>query len=221
MNIPYVPDSMHAGKKLKRRLEDLERRAGSQSPPPEKQSSQGTPRNQRNEDNTRKKRASRNGVSPPGAPSRPAPMTTSSFSPQEDPPNMFARQHTRQLSASPPPAFTYSFPASEPPPTQPQYPQHAPFHSLPYPEYPNHAFYLPPLPTARPGLGSFDPTPAKPDPNFPDEDLTGQFSMDYSNASTAGEVSASHVGTSSNPLLNVKWPPRPNFQPLSPPVALH
>ena len=217
---PAISNIPRSGKKLKRRLEDLERRAGSTSPPPEQQNAQIPARNQRSEDNGRKKRTSRQDMSPPGMPSLPSHPTGPPFT-RDDPSGMFARQHTRQHSTSPPPAFTYSFPASEPPSNPPHYPQHAPFQSVPYPEYSSQPFYLPPLPTARPHMGPLDPTPPpKPEPSFPEDDLPGHFNMNYSGLGAGVDVAASQAGPGAD-AYHVKWSPSPAFQPLSPPLALH
>ena len=222
MGVPRLgADPTSAGKKLKRRLEDLERRAGSTSPPPEQQTSQMHPRALKSEDNVRKKRTSRHGLSPPGIPSRPAPNGVSAFAHRDDSSSMFARQHTRQLSTSPPPAFTYSFPPSDPPSAPAQYSQQPPFTAHPYPEYSHQTYYLPPLSSSRPNLGPPDATAPRQESNFPEDDLTGHFHMTYSSAGTGAEAGPSRVGTSSDPLMHVKWPPGPNFQPLSPPVGFN
>lgn len=170
------------GKKLKRRLEDLERRAASSSASPEQQPAEILPSQQRG-DESKKRRASKPGVNSPRQNRSPVPPTTPSFPQRDDQSNMFARQYTRQLSASPPPAFTYSsFPASEPPqPVHAPYPQHAPYHTLPapYPDFPPQSVYLPPLPMTRPGYGSYENGPSKPE-HYGDDEMINHFNMSYS-----------------------------------------
>ena len=213
--------SLRAGKKLKRRLEDLERRAGSTSPSPEQSNSLPHSRAPKNEDGVRKKRTSRHGLSPPGIPSRPAPNDVPAFAHRDDSTGMFARQHTRQLSTSPPPAFTYSFPPSDPPSTQSQYSHQAPFAAHPYPEYSNQTYYLPPLSSSRTNLGPLDPTAPRHESTFPEEDLTGHFNVTYSSAGSGVDAGASRVVTSSEPLMHVKWPPGSSFLSPSSPVGLN
>ena len=193
------------GKKLKRRLEDLERRAGSSSASPEQQHAEIFPsQNPRGSDPTKKRRASKPGVNPPRASRSPVAPPTPSFSVREDQSSMFSRQYTRQLSASPPPAFTYSqFPVTEPPPIQAPYPQHAPFHTLPapYPDFQSQPLYLPPLPMTRPNGNSYDGAPVKPESNFNDDEMISHFNMSYSSISGI-EVPTTQSYADSNAYVN-------------------
>ncbi|MCJ1259220.1 hypothetical protein MMC24_007056 [Lignoscripta atroalba] len=174
-------------KKLKRRLEDLERRAGSSSASPELSHAELVPihqSRQRDEDPTRTRRSKNE---PP-----PAPVQSNSHRSQrtqtssmgDDQTGMFSRQYTRQLSASPPPAFTYTYPAPEPPAIHTPYPQHAPFHSLPAPylDYPGQSLYLPPPPVTLPSMTSYDSGSTKTESPFND-DMLSQFNMGYASMS--------------------------------------
>ena len=167
------------GKKLKRRLEDLERRAGSSSASPEQPHAVLVPvsqSRQRDSVPAKKKKSKSEATSPNQyrSPNVPSPQVSSIKS---DPSGMFARQHTRQLSTSPPPSFTYSYPMPEPPPLHAPYPQHSSFHSLPapYPDYQNQSVYLPPLPS----MSSYDSCSTKTDGSFNEDEMMSQFSMSY------------------------------------------
>ncbi|MCJ1304979.1 hypothetical protein MMC08_007792 [Hypocenomyce scalaris] len=165
---------LEIGKKLKRRLEDLERRAGSSSASPEQSHSELVPQYQDREQDRdyQSKQRSRDQRESPVSPSTQYHSERST---------MFSRQHTRQMSASPPPALTYS---SYPPPepfVHAPYPQHAPTYSLPalFPDLPGQSLYLPPLPVTLPSLSPYETCSSKNDPFFTDEDMVGSFSMSY------------------------------------------
>ena len=115
---------------------------------------------------------------------------------------MFSRQYTRQLSASPPPSFTYSqYPGSEAPPIHAPYPQHAPYHTLPapYPDFPNQSLYLPPLPLTRP---SYDNAPVKPEGHFNDDEMISHFNMSYPTSMGGIEVPTTQSYTDPNAYVN-------------------
>ncbi|MCJ1226016.1 hypothetical protein MMC12_002665 [Toensbergia leucococca] len=195
-------------KKIKRRLEDLERRAGSSSASPEQSYAELVPVEQtrtRDEESI-KRRKSRNGYFGPARRSSPEPQSSHFLPSKEDRSGMFLRQYTRQLSASPPPAFTYSYPVPEPGIHTP-YPQHTPYHSLPtpYPEFTGQPLYLPPLPTTLPSMSSCEPGSAKQDSYFTDEDMLGSFDMSYSSL-TGMEIPTSQSYQDPNAHVN-----RPDF----------
>ncbi|MCJ1407010.1 hypothetical protein MMC19_001080 [Ptychographa xylographoides] len=198
-------------KKLKRRLEDLERRAGSSSASPEQSPAELVSANQsrpREEDANRRRALKAQYGSPPG-PNR-SPNHLRGPPPQQHAPNgrddqsgMFSRQYTRQLSASPPPSFTYSYPMPEPPPLHAPYPQHASFHSLPapYADYPTQSLYLPPLPVTLPSMSSYDPVTIKSENPFSEDEMISHFNMSYS--SMAGlEVPTTQSYSDSNAYVN-------------------
>ena len=119
-------------------------------------------------------------------PSRSPSLYSPPSSTRDDPPSMFSRQYTRQLSASPPPALTYSYPMPEPPPVHAAYPQHAPFHSLPapYSDYQTQPLYLPPLPVTLPSISSYDTSPIKSENSYIEDDMISHFNMTYSSMSS-------------------------------------
>ncbi|KAJ5683228.1 hypothetical protein N7462_006393 [Penicillium macrosclerotiorum] len=174
-------------KKLKRRLEDLERRAAS-SASPEQSHAEPVPPPKATQNKPRAKqqphaRASKPGDSKPShAPHAPPPERASYdyYSPDER--TMFAQQCTRQLSASPPPVFSYP-----PMPTYDTY--RAPYSQMPvYHTVPSSyhemsfAEYGEPVHSVVPMM----PNPAMGAARKPayDEDIISPFSMSY--ASMAG-----------------------------------
>jgi hypothetical protein len=133
-------------KKLKKRLEDLERRAASSSASPEQKPAELQP--------------------PQRSPRQEFPSPSSSESSYTTPPaedRMFSQSSYRQLSTSPPPAFSVAPYSTYPAPdavayTMP-YTTTSPYHSIPTtltPEMPNYAYLPPPLsasyPTTLPSL---------------------------------------------------------------------
>ncbi|MCJ1439271.1 hypothetical protein MMC27_008663 [Xylographa pallens] len=196
-------------KKLKRRLEDLERRAGSSSASPEQSHAELATVNQirpREDEAARKRRMKalqqQQQTSASGPIRSSSNHSTPSSSAREDPSSMFSRQYTRQLSASPPPAFTYSYPMPEPPPIHAPYPQHAPFHSLPapYSDYQSQSLYLPPLPVTLPSMSSYD-NPIKSETQFTEDDMISHFNMSYSSMGGM-EVPTTQSYADSNAYVN-------------------
>jgi hypothetical protein len=133
-------------KKLKKRLEDLERRAASSSASPEQKPAELQP--------------------PHRSPRQEFPSPSSSESSYTTPPaedRMFSHQYTRQLSTSPPPPFSVASYSTYPAPdavayTMP-YTTNSPYHSIPTtltPEMPSYHYLPPPLsstyPTTLPSL---------------------------------------------------------------------
>jgi len=183
-------------KKLKKRLEDLERRAASNSASPEQ------------------KPAELVRTSPQRKNDLPAPETTlestdySSFSNQTSQPapsqylstyddrSMFSHQYTRQLSTSPPP-FTYSTYPSDPL-AYGSYSQEMPYSTLSstVSDLPLFPPYLPPLSSSIPTTLSTMEFSVKQEP-FLDAEIN-PFNMNY--ASMAGiDISAAQSYTESNP----------------------
>ncbi|KAF1994076.1 hypothetical protein P154DRAFT_527320 [Amniculicola lignicola CBS 123094] len=133
-------------KKLKKRLEDLERRAASSSASPEQKPAELQPPS----------RSPRQEFPSPSSSesdySRRTPEIPGHYISPPDERGMFAHQYTRQLSTSPPP-FSYStYPAPDAVAyTAPYAATHAPYHSIPATttsEYPIFPTYLPPLSSA-------------------------------------------------------------------------
>ncbi|KAJ6169618.1 hypothetical protein N7497_002461 [Penicillium chrysogenum] len=113
-------------KKLKRRLEDLERRAATSASP---EQSHAEPVSPKPSPKTRTKRSSKvTDVKPHSQSDRAA--SYDYYSP-EDRQTMFAQQCTRQLSASPPPVFSYPSMSSYDTYRQSAYPQSPIYHTAP------------------------------------------------------------------------------------------
>ena len=171
------------GKKIKRRLEDLERRAGSSSASPEQSHAElvtQTPPRLKPEAGIKRQKSRNEHVRQNQHTSPELPITQYS-SLRDDRPGAFSRQFSRDISASPPPSFGYSYPLPEPIIHAP-YPQHAPFHSLPapFPDFPGQSLYLPPLPVTLPSMSACEPSLAKNENVFDDDDMLGQYNMGYS-----------------------------------------
>ncbi|MCJ1372334.1 hypothetical protein MMC20_003558 [Loxospora ochrophaea] len=191
-------------KKLKRRLEDLERRAGSSSVSPEQSHAEIVSGHQphHKEEETTRKRRSKAEASAPSRQASSASTPTQKSSARDDQSGMFSRQYTRQLSASPPPAFTYSYPPLPEPPAHGSYPQHAPFHGLParYPDYQSQSLYLPPLPVTLPSM-SYESGPGKAESPFEDDEMLNQFNLNYSSLSGI-EIPSMQSYADSNAYVN-------------------
>ncbi|KAL1965134.1 hypothetical protein VTN77DRAFT_6047 [Rasamsonia byssochlamydoides] len=182
-------------KKLKRRLEDLERRAASSSASPE-QSPAEPDRTKMELPAKTQSRSSRSKQATPSSWSiaQSGVLASDVYTPSPDERGaMFSHQSRRQLSASPPPLFypSYSYhdsyghqtyPSPPPPP-----PQHPGYHSLPpvpaqYGDLSMPTQYIDTLPSPLHPLPS---SPATKRANaFSDEDILNPFSMSY--ASMAG-----------------------------------
>jgi len=201
---PRPRTNVYTGKKLKRRLEDLERRAGSSSASPEQSHAEIVPvhQNRQREDEGKRRRVKTENSAPNQGRS-PNLHSVPSSSPRDDPSSMFSRQYTRQRSVSPPPSFTYSYPAPDPPIHAP-YPQHAPFISLPapYSDYQGQPLYLPPLPVTLPSMSSYDNVASKPGNPYTEDDFASHFSMNYSASMNGIEVPTSQSYADSNSYVN-------------------
>lgn len=167
-------------KKIKRRLEDLEKRASS-SPSPEQSYRElhcETKSSSRRNTGTRRQSIKREAVPQQGRRNSPEPFVTpySSFDDEMSP-----SQYKRELSMSPTHPTTYSY--SLPDPTIPStYSPHQSSYSVlpqPYPEYSTHSPYLPSLPTTLPTMSSYEPSPVKPSSFFEDGNGMNQYGMGY------------------------------------------
>lgn len=188
------------GKKLKRRLEDLERRAAS-SASPEQSHAELPPKATSKTRSKQRSNKSDAKVHTSHAPQAERPASYDYYTPDER--GMFGQQCTRQLSASPPPAFSY-------PPLQtydayrPPYGQLPVYHTVPsaYGEvmsYPGE--YGESLPSMVPMIpGAHLGTPRK---HAYDEDIISPFSMSY--ASMAG-IDICQQPSQPEPGLPVHYP---------------
>ncbi|KAJ5179684.1 hypothetical protein N7492_002894 [Penicillium capsulatum] len=165
-------------KKLKRRLEDLERRAAS-SASPEQSPAELVPPKAQPAKTRSKQRVPKPDVkaqSHPPPPERPASYDYYNGSGERA---MFAQQCTRQLSASPPPVFSYP-PMSTYDAYRPTYGQMPVYHNVP-------TTYEMPFPDYNEAVSSvvpMMPTQAMGRKSTYDEDVLSPFSMSY--ASMAG-----------------------------------
>ncbi|OSS45871.1 hypothetical protein B5807_09655 [Epicoccum nigrum] len=201
-------------KKLKKRLEDLERRAASSSASPEQKPAELQP--------------------PQTSPRQEFPSPSSSDSSYTTPPEdrMFSHQYTRQLSTSPPPfsvaSYSSSYPAPDAVPYSMPYTTASPYHTIPTtltPEMPTYTYLPPPLssayPTTLPGH-----LPSMKSEYYAEEDLS-PFGVGY--AAIGGiEIPPPHAYADHNahtpPLEHDEfgYPTTPNSMPRTPPlVPLH
>ncbi|KAF2196750.1 hypothetical protein GQ43DRAFT_435742 [Delitschia confertaspora ATCC 74209] len=191
-------------KKLKKRLEDLERRAASSSASPEQRPAElhrSTTTSPRQEYPSP---ASTTDSSDNHDYSRRTPEVQ--YGSHHEERGMFSHQYTRQLSTSPPP-FSYSaYPAPDAAAYHPYASTHAPYHSVPAPTTPEmsaYSPYLPPLSSPYPTtLPSIVHHPTK---EYYPEDEISPFSMSY--ATMAGiDIPAPHSYQDSD--AHVKLPLR-------------
>ncbi|CAO2650464.1 Nn.00g017560.m01.CDS01 [Neocucurbitaria sp. VM-36] len=197
-------------KKLKKRLEDLERRAASSSASPEQKPAELQP--------------------PQRSPRQEFPSPSSSDSSYTTPPaedRMFSHQYTRQLSTSPPPFSVASYSSAYPAPDAVAYSMPystSPYHTIPTtltPEMPSYA-YLPPLSSTYPTtLPSLVPS-MKSSEYYAEEDLS-PFGVGY--AAIGGiEIPPPHAyadSTAHTPPLehsDMGFPTTPNSMPRTPPL---
>lgn len=174
------------GRKIKRRLEDLERRAGSSSASPEQAHAElPLPNHRQNKTEGVKRQKSRNGPTARGRRPSPEPAYLKHVKVEDDQPGMFHCQYSRELSASPPPQFPFSYSLANPTVHAP-YSQHGSFHTLPAPasDYTGQSVYLPPIPSTLPSMSPYQLGPMKSENPFEDEGMLGHYSMGYSSLSS-------------------------------------
>ena len=163
-----------SGKKIKRRLEDLERRAGSSSASPEQSHAELAPivdSKHIKQENGVKRQRSKQDSSARGRRRSPEP----SYSPIKY--DRSEVSYSRDLSISPPPSYSYSYSLPEPVVHAP-YPQHAPFNTLPapYPSYSGQPQYLPN--TTLPSMSQYELGPSKSN-GYIEEDMLGPYDTSY------------------------------------------
>lgn len=193
-----------SGKKIKRRLEDLERRAGSSSASPEQSHAELVtavhPR-RKTEDGVKRQKA-KNEKTPQQQRTSPKRSSATYPATKEDRSSLYNRQYSREISTSPPPYSNYSYPLPEPVIHTP-YPQHAPIHTLPprISDFQGQSLYLPPLPVTLPSMSSYDLTSAKNECLFDDEDMLSQSYMSYSPLTNL-DIPTTHSYQDSNVHVN-------------------
>lgn len=203
------------GKKLKRRLEDLEKRATS-SDSPEQSPEEAEPPTPVSTKSRTRQRASKSTTADVNAkplkshvvqPGRPLPHEYYATT-QDDRGALFAQQCTRQLSASPPPVFSYPPLPSYDAYRHPAYGPSPIYHTLPY-AYGDMSFtteYGEPVPSIVPVVSSAPGLVRKPH-IYADEDIISPFSMSY--ASMAGiDLGAQQAGQADPSLPVHYFPPR-------------
>ncbi|KKZ63537.1 hypothetical protein EMCG_02162 [[Emmonsia] crescens] len=169
-------------KKLKRRLEDLERRATSSSASPEQSHQElslpAPSKLKKSKSPSRRSVAIEKAKAKDDRNTSTKMVLTEPLSYQgEQRVSMFSDQSTRQLSASPPLAFAPHYQQCSQSYSYPQYPQESTYHSAPIPttELPPSGYYIQPL--------SSHPPPAQ-ELVYSEDDLLTPFGMNY--ASMAG-----------------------------------
>ena len=169
------------GKKIKRRLEDLERRAGSSSTSPEPAHAELPSSNQqRPKVDSVKRQKSRNGPSGRGRRPSPEPAQLQYSRIESEQPELFRCQYSRDLSTSPPPSYPFSYPLANSP-VHPPYSQHGSFQGLPAPapDFAGHSLYLPPIPVTLPSISPYELGPIKSENPFEEEGMISHFNMGY------------------------------------------
>ncbi|KAL4767604.1 hypothetical protein BDW60DRAFT_199564 [Aspergillus nidulans var. acristatus] len=169
-------------KKLKRRLEDLEKRAASASESPERTLEKPEPPVRMTAKSRAKHARATKSTSDVHAPASTDRVSYDSYSAQEDRGSMFSYQSTRQLSTSPPPILSYPPYSSLDHYSHSSYGSHLPsYHS--YSDVAYHNDYPSPVPSLFPlsmhGAGS-----AAKKYSYGDDDIISPFNMSY--ASMAG-----------------------------------
>ncbi len=201
-----------AGKKLKRRLEDLERRAASASASPEQSHEELDYLSFGHSEEGRAGKRSRATGGKSEQDRHVAQETLFNQYPpfQDDRGGMFSHQYTRQLSTSPPPPFSYSSHPMPDPVMYASYPQHTAYRTMPAPhsDLTTQGQYPPPLPTTLPGMMAMHSGSMKHESLFAEDDLMTPFGMSF--ASMAGmDISTTQSYEDSNAQVNY---PIPNVQ---------
>ncbi|KAL1792123.1 hypothetical protein ACET3X_009874 [Alternaria dauci] len=196
-------------KKLKKRLEDLERRAASSSASPEQKPAELQP--------------------PQRSPRQEFPSPSSSESSYTTPPaedRMFSHQYTRQLSTSPPPFSVASYSSAYPAPDAVAYSMPystSPYHTIPTtltPEMPSYT-YLPPPHSSSYSTGLPSLVPSMKNEYYADED-TSPFGVGYA-AICGNDMLPPHSSASSaKPPRDASYLPDPRGQrQRQTPIATH
>jgi hypothetical protein len=193
-----------SGKKLKRRLEDLERRAASTSASPEQQYQELARPEERatSEKHTQSSRG-HTAIAPQRRQRQsPEPMSNNFRQSPNDQTAISAQRFSRELSASPPPLFSYStYPPSEPI-YYTDYSQQPSSQAVPAPFYDHSSYHhynaslhstLPIMPSSTDGI--------KQETLFPDDDFLSPFNMNYASIS-AMDVNTSQAYSDASAQVN-------------------
>ncbi|KAI9877572.1 MAG: hypothetical protein M1830_003529 [Pleopsidium flavum] len=192
-------------KKLKRRLEDLERRAASTSASPEQSHEELDYLSFGHLQDGKAAKRQRVTGSKSEQDRHVAQETVSNqYLPwQEDRGVMFSHQYTRQLSTSPPPSFSYSSHPMPDPVMYHSYPQHTAYRTVapPHADLTTQGQCLPPLPATLPGMMALHSGSTKHESLFAEDDLMSPFGMSFT--SMAGiDISTTESYEDSNAQVN-------------------
>ncbi|KAL8873484.1 MAG: hypothetical protein Q9174_001058 [Haloplaca sp. 1 TL-2023] len=174
-------------RKIKRRLEDLERRASSPEASPEPvhlEVPSSHHLGQRSEVSTKRQKSKNAKASGSGRQSSSRHSGAQHPHDIEDHSSPFSHHSRRDLSLSPPPQLNYSYSLPDPA----LYSQSSSYQPLPtsFPEYQGQSYCLPPLPTTLPSMSTYDMEPMKLDPRFEDDGMLNQYGSQIPYASYGG-----------------------------------
>ncbi|KAK8196707.1 hypothetical protein M8818_006874 [Zalaria obscura] len=221
-------------KKLKKRLEELERRAASSSASPEQKHEELDRSGLPPRDQASRHGSTKDSLDIPRKQHAQSPEFLSSqyHTPPED--GMFSQQFTRQLSTSPPPFNYQSYPSADLVSMSTYAPSNACYAlSTPPADFPTYGSYLSP---AMQHYGSYLPTMPIKQEYYGDDEIS-PFSMSY--ASMAGMDIANHTNpyqdhmaqtpplsefehsTAASPKDDFMWPRTPASMPMTPPLQVY
>lgn len=196
------------GKKLKKRLEDLERRAASSSASPE----------QKPAELRRPTRSPRQEFPSPASSEseygRRTPELQNHYGAPTEERGMFSHQYTRQLSTSPPP-FSYStYPAPDTAAySMPYSSSHGPYHTIATTttsEMPVYSHYLPPLTSTYQSAGTLPSLVHPMKSEYYDDNEISPFGAGY--ATMAGvEIPPPHHYSEGDPHVKLPLPRKPRY----------
>ncbi|KAE8349748.1 hypothetical protein BDV28DRAFT_140564 [Aspergillus coremiiformis] len=193
-------------KKLKRRLEDLEKRAATASESPERSNgrSEVSKTAHSTKPRARNPRASKSNSDVARRTTTERASTYDGYAAHEDRGTMFTHQCTRQLSASPPPVYSYPSYSQLEPYGHSTYGQPHPYHSIPgtYSEMSFQGGYGTPVSSILP-VTMTSTGPVKRPHVYTDEDIVSPFSMSYASMAGIDLCPSSHH----LPEANIPMPP--------------
>ncbi|KAL9585791.1 MAG: hypothetical protein Q9212_001304 [Teloschistes hypoglaucus] len=166
-------------KKIKRRLEDLERRASSPEASPEHVHLELPPSHrvsQRSDGPVKRQKSKTNRASGSGRQASSRHGAAQNTHELDDHSSLFPLQARRDFSLSPPPQLNYSYSLPEPTLSAP-YVQSASMGPLPapFPEGHGQTYSLPPLPTTLPSMAPYELEPMKMDARFEEDGILSNY----------------------------------------------
>ncbi|KAL8660594.1 MAG: hypothetical protein Q9202_006403 [Teloschistes flavicans] len=168
-----------AGKKIKRRLEDLERRASSPEASPEHVHLELPPSHrisQRSDGPVKRPKSKTSKASGSGRQASSRHGAAHNAHDLDDHSSLFPLQARRDFSVSPPPQLNYSYSLPEPTLSAP-YVHSSSIGSLPasFPEGHGQTYCLPPLPTTLPSMAPYELEPMKMDARFEEDGMLNNY----------------------------------------------